>query len=82
VNQLNEIKNAKEDTLNSNGSNECHIILDIKEKESTENIEIIENSVNEKTVSVNELDVSKVNVEITINYSYVCITTCCYYLWY
>ena len=64
VNQLNEIKNAKEDTLNSNGSNECHIILDIKEKESTENIEIIENSVNEKTVSVNELDVSKVNVEI------------------
>lgn len=64
VNQINEIKNAKEDTLNSNGSNECHIILDIKEKESTENIEIIENSVNEKTVSVNELDVSKVNVEI------------------
>jgi hypothetical protein len=31
---------------------------------STENIEIIENRVNEKTVSVNELDVSKVNVEI------------------
>jgi hypothetical protein len=84
-NEMSTIKTENNVSSNDSTENSANIV----KKEANEiSMEIDEGNV--KTENIDEekketsKDVADYNCTIftTINYSYVCITTCCYYLWY